>query len=176
MAKRNDIHKILIIGSGPIIIGQACEFDYSGTQACKALRSMGYEIVLVNSNPPRAGAAGEGAAARRRQRIRHPRLGHAEAWRSLGGDRVSRGGVGALPGGRLRGPGHRAQPSRRGLRAQRGGRQGGGREPEIRRVRRASDGGGQEAGRHDRRADLVGRVEEADRAARRRELSPPGLA
>jgi carbamoyl-phosphate synthase large subunit len=51
MAKRNDVHKILIIGSGPIIIGQACEFDYSGTQACKALRSMGYEIVLVNSNP-----------------------------------------------------------------------------------------------------------------------------
>jgi carbamoyl-phosphate synthase large subunit len=51
MAKRNDIHKILIIGSGPIVIGQACEFDYSGTQACKALRSMGYEIVLVNSNP-----------------------------------------------------------------------------------------------------------------------------
>ena len=51
MAKRDDIHKILIIGSGPIVIGQACEFDYSGTQACKALRSMGYEIVLVNSNP-----------------------------------------------------------------------------------------------------------------------------
>ena len=49
--KRNDIHKILIIGSGPIIIGQACEFDYSGTQACKALRCLGYEIVLVNSNP-----------------------------------------------------------------------------------------------------------------------------
>ena len=49
--KRNDIHKILIIGSGPIIIGQACEFDYSGTQACKALTSLGYEIVLVNSNP-----------------------------------------------------------------------------------------------------------------------------
>lgn len=49
--KRNDIHKILIIGSGPIIIGQACEFDYSGTQACKALRNLGYEIVLVNSNP-----------------------------------------------------------------------------------------------------------------------------
>ena len=46
-----DIHKILIIGSGPIIIGQACEFDYSGTQACKALRGLGYEIVLVNSNP-----------------------------------------------------------------------------------------------------------------------------
>ncbi|MDD5060408.1 MAG: carbamoyl-phosphate synthase large subunit, partial [Candidatus Omnitrophica bacterium] len=51
MPRRNDINKILIIGSGPIIIGQACEFDYSGTQACKALRKEGYEIVLVNSNP-----------------------------------------------------------------------------------------------------------------------------
>ncbi len=51
MPKREDINKVLIIGSGPIIIGQACEFDYSGTQACKALRSLGYEIVLVNSNP-----------------------------------------------------------------------------------------------------------------------------
>ena len=51
MSKRKDIHKVLIIGSGPIIIGQACEFDYSGTQACKALRSLGYEIILVNSNP-----------------------------------------------------------------------------------------------------------------------------
>jgi len=51
MAKRDDIKKVLIIGSGPIIIGQACEFDYSGTQACKALRKLGYEIVLVNSNP-----------------------------------------------------------------------------------------------------------------------------
>ena len=51
MPKRQDINKIMIIGSGPIIIGQACEFDYSGTQACKALRSLGYEIVLVNSNP-----------------------------------------------------------------------------------------------------------------------------
>lgn len=51
MPKKQDIHKIMIIGSGPIIIGQACEFDYSGTQACKALRSLGYEIVLVNSNP-----------------------------------------------------------------------------------------------------------------------------
>ncbi len=49
--KRTDIHRILIIGSGPIIIGQACEFDYSGTQACKALRKLGYEIILVNSNP-----------------------------------------------------------------------------------------------------------------------------
>ena len=49
--KRTDIDKILIIGSGPIVIGQACEFDYSGTQACKALRNLGYEIVLVNSNP-----------------------------------------------------------------------------------------------------------------------------
>ena len=51
MAKRKDIHKVLIIGSGPIIIGQACEFDYSGTQACKALKEEGYEVVLVNSNP-----------------------------------------------------------------------------------------------------------------------------
>lgn len=51
MKKREDIHKVLIIGSGPIIIGQACEFDYSGTQACKALKKLGYEIVLVNSNP-----------------------------------------------------------------------------------------------------------------------------
>jgi len=51
MPKRTDIHKILIIGSGPIVIGQACEFDYSGTQACKALREEGYEVVLINSNP-----------------------------------------------------------------------------------------------------------------------------
>ena len=51
MPKRTDIHTILIIGAGPIIIGQACEFDYSGTQACKALRTEGYRIVLVNSNP-----------------------------------------------------------------------------------------------------------------------------
>ena len=51
MPKRNDIHKVMIIGSGPIVIGQACEFDYSGTQACKALRALGYKIVLVNSNP-----------------------------------------------------------------------------------------------------------------------------
>jgi len=51
MPKRTDIHKILIIGSGPIIIGQACEFDYSGTQACKALKEEGYEVVLINSNP-----------------------------------------------------------------------------------------------------------------------------
>src|SRR6267142_265626 len=51
MPKRTDIHKILIIGSGPIVIGQACEFDYSGTQACKALKQEGFEVVLVNSNP-----------------------------------------------------------------------------------------------------------------------------
>ena len=51
MGKREDIDSVLIIGSGPIIIGQACEFDYSGTQACKALRSLGYKIILVNSNP-----------------------------------------------------------------------------------------------------------------------------
>ncbi len=51
MPKRTDIKKILIIGAGPIVIGQACEFDYSGTQACKALREEGFEVVLVNSNP-----------------------------------------------------------------------------------------------------------------------------
>ena len=51
MPKRTDLKKILIIGSGPIVIGQACEFDYSGTQACKALREEGYEVVLINSNP-----------------------------------------------------------------------------------------------------------------------------
>ncbi len=51
MPKRTDIHKILIIGSGPIVIGQACEFDYSGTQACRALMQEGFEVVLVNSNP-----------------------------------------------------------------------------------------------------------------------------
>ena len=51
MPKRDDIKKVMIIGSGPIVIGQACEFDYSGTQACKALRKLGYKIVLVNSNP-----------------------------------------------------------------------------------------------------------------------------
>src|SRR5882724_5331327 len=51
MPKRTDLRKILIIGSGPIVIGQACEFDYSGTQACKALREEGYEVVLINSNP-----------------------------------------------------------------------------------------------------------------------------
>ncbi len=51
MPRRNDIHRILIIGSGPIVIGQACEFDYSGAQACKALRADGFEVVLINSNP-----------------------------------------------------------------------------------------------------------------------------
>src|SRR6476659_6544870 len=51
MPKRTDIHSVLIIGAGPIIIGQACEFDYYGTQACKALREEGYRVVLVNSNP-----------------------------------------------------------------------------------------------------------------------------
>jgi carbamoyl-phosphate synthase large subunit len=51
MPRRDDIEKVLLIGSGPIVIGQACEFDYSGTQACKALREEGYPVVLVNSNP-----------------------------------------------------------------------------------------------------------------------------
>ena len=51
MPKRSDIKRILLIGAGPIVIGQACEFDYSGTQACKALKEEGYEVILVNSNP-----------------------------------------------------------------------------------------------------------------------------
>ena len=51
MPKRKDLHTILLIGSGPIVIGQACEFDYSGTQACKALKEEGYRVILVNSNP-----------------------------------------------------------------------------------------------------------------------------
>ena len=51
MPRRTDIKRVLVIGSGPIVIGQACEFDYSGTQACKALRAEGLEVVLVNSNP-----------------------------------------------------------------------------------------------------------------------------
>ncbi|MEY8263885.1 MAG: hypothetical protein RPR98_06755, partial [Bermanella sp.] len=51
MPKRTDINSVLIIGAGPIIIGQACEFDYSGAQACKALREEGYRVILVNSNP-----------------------------------------------------------------------------------------------------------------------------
>ena len=51
MPRRKDIQKILIIGAGPIVIGQACEFDYSGAQACKSLRDEGYEVVLINSNP-----------------------------------------------------------------------------------------------------------------------------
>ena len=51
MPKRNDIKSIFLIGSGPIVIGQACEFDYSGSQACKALKEEGYKIILINSNP-----------------------------------------------------------------------------------------------------------------------------
>ena len=51
MPKRTDIHSILIIGSGPIVIGQACEFDYSGTQACRVLKEEGYRVILANSNP-----------------------------------------------------------------------------------------------------------------------------
>ena len=51
MPKRTDIHSVLIVGAGPIVIGQACEFDYSGTQACKALREEGFRVILVNSNP-----------------------------------------------------------------------------------------------------------------------------
>jgi len=68
MPKRTDIHSVLIIGAGPIIIGQACEFDYSGTQACKALKEEGYRVVLVNSNPATimTGSGGENHRARAR--------------------------------------------------------------------------------------------------------------
>ena len=66
MPKRTDIKSILIIGAGPIIIGQACEFDYSGTQACKALRDEGYKVVLINSNPA------SGAGGRRREAPARP--------------------------------------------------------------------------------------------------------
>ena len=51
MPRRSDLRRILLLGSGPIVIGQACEFDYSGTQACKALRAEGYDVILINSNP-----------------------------------------------------------------------------------------------------------------------------
>ena len=94
MPKRTDIHKILVIGSGPIVIGQAAEFDYSGAQACKVLLEEGYEVVLVNSNPatimtdpefatatyiepllPGIGGPGDRARAPRRAAA-HPRRGH----------------------------------------------------------------------------------------------------
>ena len=51
MPRRRDIHRVLILGAGPIVIGQACEFDYSGTQGCRALKGLGYEVILLNSNP-----------------------------------------------------------------------------------------------------------------------------
>ena len=57
MPRRSDLRRILLLGSGPIVIGQACEFDYSGTQACKALRAEGYEVILINSNPASIGPA-----------------------------------------------------------------------------------------------------------------------
>src|SRR5690606_24307257 len=62
MPRRDDLESILILGSGPIVIGQACEFDYSGTQACKALREEGYRVILVNSNPATIMTAPETAA------------------------------------------------------------------------------------------------------------------
>jgi len=54
MPRRTDIQKILVLGAGPIVIGQACEFDYSGTQGCRALKSLGFDVVLLNSNPRRS--------------------------------------------------------------------------------------------------------------------------
>ena len=64
---RSDIKKVMIIGSGPTVIGKACEFDYSGTQACKALKSLGYQIVLVNSNPATIMTAPDACALSRTQ-------------------------------------------------------------------------------------------------------------
>ena len=78
MPKRTDINKIMIIGAGPIVIGQACEFDYSGSQACKALRQEGYKIILVNSNPKR----NPGCAAE--QHHTHDRSGQEERETSRG--------------------------------------------------------------------------------------------
>jgi carbamoyl-phosphate synthase large subunit len=76
MPKRTDIRTILVIGSGPIVIGQACEFDYSGTQACKALRDEGFEVVLVNSNPATImtdpGRSWRRSASRPRRTFRRP--------------------------------------------------------------------------------------------------------
>ena len=72
MPRRDDLESILIIGSGPIVIGQACEFDYSGTQACKALREEGYRVILVNSNPATIMTDPE-MADRHLHRADHPR-------------------------------------------------------------------------------------------------------
>ena len=114
----------------------------------------------------RAGPAGERAAARRWQRFGHARLGDAQAWRSFGGHRLSRGGVGTLSRRCVRGPGHRSKPPGRGLREERGSREGDRREPQVRRVRRTVGRGGQEAGRDRGGACLVLGFQEADRATR----------
>ena len=103
MPKRTDIKRVLVIGSGPIVIGQACEFDYSGTQACKALRAEGLEVILVNSNPATIMTDPEIAdrtyvepltpeIAREDHRARAPRRGAADRRRPDG----------AQPGGRAR--------------------------------------------------------------------------
>ena len=74
MPRRNDIGSILLIGSGPIVIGQACEFDYSGTQACRALREEGYRVVLANSNPATIMTDPDFADADTRPRWKGPRV------------------------------------------------------------------------------------------------------
>ena len=89
MPKRTDISSILIIGAGPIVIGQACEFDYSGTQACKALRELGYRVILVNSNPA---TIIDGPGGRRRHLYRTRR-----AWRRGAGHRGRTPGRSVVP-------------------------------------------------------------------------------
>ena len=122
MPKREDIHKILIIGSGPIIIGQACEFDYSGTQACKALRSLGYQVVLVNSNPATIMTDPETADVTYIEPLNAKVLTEIIAQErpdallpNLGGQSGTEPGIRAAPPGgpgRIRGPGHRGRRGR----------------------------------------------------------------
>ena len=89
MPKRTDIHRVLVIGSGPIVIGQACEFDYSGTQACKALREEGYRVILVNSNP---------ATIMTDPGVRRPHLHRAHHTRMRREDHRARAGGNETPG------------------------------------------------------------------------------
>ena len=138
MPKLSDVRKVLIIGSGPIVIGQACEFDYSGTQACKALRELGYEIVLVNSNPatimtdpgmadrtyiePLTLAALEEIIARERPDALLPNLGGQTALNLSAG--LSRTGVLAKYGVRIIGVQADASTAAMGIAAQRNAGEG----------------------------------------------------
>ena len=110
MPKRTDIKRVLVIGSGPIVIGQACEFDYSGTQACKALRAEGLEVILVNSNPATimTDPGDRGSHLRRAADAGDPREDHrARASRRRAADR--RRPDGAQPRGRAGGARHRSR-------------------------------------------------------------------